>query len=261
MLVLHGGPGAQHDYLLPQFLDLTDAFELVFYDQRGGGRSRSDSLHPIAWQTHVRDLERVIAELAPAPTTIAGYSWGGMLALLYTLEASPERDRHVAPSPARLVLVDPAPLSSVFRTQFEAEFARRQHGPQIAGLRAELVASGLRESDPVAYRQRAFELSVAGYFSDPLRASDLTPFRVSARVQQSVWESLGEFDLIGDLRAVRCPTVVVHGRQDPIPIASSESAARAMGAELVALDACGHVPYVERRAELFAAIRSFLNRT
>jgi proline iminopeptidase len=57
---------------------------------------------------------------------------------------------------------------------------------------------------------------------------------------------------------VHCPTVVVHGRQDPIPIASSESAARALRAQFVPLDACGHVPYVEQRAALFAALRSFL---
>jgi proline iminopeptidase len=258
LLVLHGGPGAHHDYLLPQFLDLADEYELVFYDQRGGGRSKSDARQPITWETHVRDLERVIAEIANGPPTIVGYSWGGMLALLFAIGAARGR---VSPAPARLVLVDPAPLTRAFRDRFEAEFARRQRAPEIERLREELAASGLRVSNPAAYRQRAFELSVAGYFADPRRAADLTPFRVSGRVQQSVWESLRDFDLLGDLGAVRCPTLIVHGRQDPIPIASSEAAARAMRAELVALDACGHVPYVERRAELFAALRSFLHRT
>ena len=49
LLVLHGGPGAHHDYLLPQFLDLADEYELVFYDQRGGGRSKTDDRTPIGW--------------------------------------------------------------------------------------------------------------------------------------------------------------------------------------------------------------------
>ena len=40
LLMLHGGPGADHAYLLPQMLDLTPEFELIFYDQRGGGRSK-----------------------------------------------------------------------------------------------------------------------------------------------------------------------------------------------------------------------------
>jgi proline iminopeptidase len=257
LLVLHGGPGAEHGYLLPQFLDLADEYELVFYDQRGGGRSKGDQSDPITWKTQAGDLERVIGELAGGPPTIIGYSWGGMLALLYAIEASRGR---LSPEPARLALIDPAPLTRAYREKFEAEFARRQQAPEIQHARAALAASGLRAADPPAYRQRAFELSVAGYFADPHRAADLTPFRVVGRVQQSVWESLGDFNLLDDLGAVHCPTLVVHGRQDPIPIASSESAARATGAEFLPLDACGHVPYVEQRAALFAALRSFLRR-
>jgi proline iminopeptidase len=124
-----------------------------------------------------------------------------------------------------------------------------------------LVASDLRERDPEAYKQRTFELSVAGYFANPARARDLTPFRVTGRVQQSAWESLGEFDLIPALEALRVPALVVHGRQDPIPLASAEAAANALGAEKVWLDDCGHVPYVEQPAALFAAVDAFLDRT
>jgi proline iminopeptidase len=258
LLVLHGGPGAHHDYLLPQFLDLADTFELIFYDQRGGGRSKTADRATITWETHVRDLECVIGELRLDPPTIIGYSWGGLLALLYAVEAARAR---ATPPPARLALIDPAPLSTAFRAQFEAEFVRRQRGPEITRLRDELAASGLRDTDPDAWHQRLFELSVAGYFADPALAARLTPFRVTGRVQQTVWESLGDFDLTHDLGVVRCPTLIVHGEQDPIPIASSRAAAAAMNAEFVALDACGHVPYVEARAALFSVLRSFLQRT
>jgi len=258
MLVLHGGPGAHHDYLLPQFLDLADTCELVFYDQRGGGRSKSDGAAVITWETHVHDLAQVIAELGFGPLTIVGYSWGAMLALLYAIAVF--RGRRSAP-PSRLALIDPAPLTQLFRAQFEAEFARRQASPAIQRLRDELAASGLRQADPAAYRQRTFELSVAGYFADPGQARNLTPFRVMGRVQQSVWESLGDFDLIADLGAVHCPALIVHGREDPVPLASSRAAADALHAELVVLDACGHVPYVEARSNLFSVLRSFLQRT
>ena len=130
----------------------------------------------------------------------------------------------------------------------------------VIGLREELAASGLRERDPDAYRQRTFELSVAGYFADPLRARDLTPFRVTGRVQQSVWESLGDYDLLqpGQLDAIRLPVFIAHGRQDPIPLASSEAAARALGAELVVIENAGHVPYVEQPEALFRPLRAFL---
>ena len=128
-------------------------------------------------------------------------------------------------------------------------------------MRAELAASGVRERDPEAYRQRNFELSVAGYFLDPGNARDLTPFRVSARVQQQVWESLGDFDLAADgtLARIGLPALIVHGRQDPIPLASSEEAAQIMGAELTVIEQCGHVPYVEQPKALFSAIDRFLS--
>jgi proline iminopeptidase len=253
LLLLHGGPGAQHDYLLPQLLDLARTHDLVLYDQRGGGRSKTDDRTPITWQTHVHDLACVIDELHIQPLDLAGYSWGGLLALLYSIEAAHGR---VAVMPRRLTLIDPAPMNREYRAQFEREFARRQSDAAVIRLREELASSGLRERDPDAYRQRAFELSVAGYFANPAEAHDLTPFRVMGRVQQSVWESLGDFDLLapGQLDSVHVPTLITHGREDPIPLASSEAAARMLGAQLVVIDGAGHVPYVEQPRALFNAL-------
>ena len=258
LLVLHGGPGAHHDYLLPQMLELATDHELIFYDQRGGGRSRTDDREPITSRTHVEDLEAVIGELVRGPLSLVGYSWGGLLALLYLIES-----RDGSTVPVRTVLIDPAPATRAHRTRFEQEFARRQGGAAIAALREELAASGLRERDPDQYRQRTFELSVAGYFADPAAARELTPFRVLGRIQQSVWESLGDFDLIADLEALthRPPTLVLHGREDPIPLESSEAVARALDARLVVIEGSGHVPYVEQPAALFGAIRGFLGET
>jgi proline iminopeptidase len=264
LLMLHGGPGAHHDYLLPQMLRLAspkgvETRELIFYDQRGGGRSRSDKEREgeVTWQTHVRDLERIITELDVRPLTLVGYSWGGLLALLFARQAAAGL---VTVKPSRLVLIDPAPVSRRFRDQFEREFARRQESPEVQVLREELATSGLRERDLEKYRQRSFELSVAGYFADPRKAHDLTPFRVTGRVQQSVWHSLGDYDLLADptFRAIDAPTLIVHGRQDPIPLVSSEQCASALHATLVVLDQCGHVPYVEQPDGLFDTIEKFL---
>lgn len=259
LLVLHGGPGAHHDYLLPQMLDLAEDHELIFYDQRGGGRSRVDARDAITWRTHVEDLSAVVTEITRGRPSIVGYSWGGLLALLHLIESVHDDAQRAA----RMVLIDPAPLTRQYRARFEAEFARRQASPQVAALRQELAASGLRERDPEQHRQRAFELSVAGYFADPAAARDLTPFRVMGRVQRSVWESLGDFDLTADLSRVTPapPALVVHGGEDPIPLESSEDAARALGARLVVIEESGHVPYVEQPGALFPAVREFLNET
>src|SRR5690606_15523811 len=69
-LALHGGPGAHHDYLLPQLPGLAADHDLLFYDQRGGGRARTDDPAPVTWRTQVDDLTRVIVEFGLDPLTI-----------------------------------------------------------------------------------------------------------------------------------------------------------------------------------------------
>lgn len=256
LLLLHGGPGAHHDYLYPQMLALAATHRVITYDQRGGGQSKTDGPEPITWQTQVADLAQVITEFGLVPPTIVGYSWGALLAMLYAVQCRYE------PSwcaPARLVLVAPAPITRAWRDEFEQSLAERGRRAAILAMREALAASGLRETDPAAYRQRSFELSVAGYFADPHRAMALTPFRVTGKVQQSVWGSLGDFDLRDALRGVDVPTLVVHGRNDPIPLASAAAAAACLGGELVVLERCGHVPYVEQADALFGAIAAFLH--
>ena len=270
LLFLHGGPGASLDYMLPQMLALASDYRLIFYDQRGGGRSRGDDRGSITWKTHVEDLAALVRELSLEPLTLVGYSWGGLLALLYAIAAAGGfRDEGLvftasapAPAPVRMVLITPAPPTTAFRAQFSAELARRQRAPWIAEERAAIAASGLRERDPAAYAKRIFELGVAGYFADPARARELTPFRVIARVQQSVWESLAGYDLTDKLALVEAPTLVVHGAHDAIPLASSSLIASALPhGELVVLDESAHVPYVEGEAAFFTAVREFLQRT
>ncbi len=239
-------------------LKLAEANELLCYDQRGGGRSKSETPEDVSAQQHVEDLALVARELGADPLTLVGYSWGGLLALLYTIEAFKRPDFL---RPRRLVLIDPAPISRRWREDFEREFNARQQSDDVKRLRDELANSGLRERDAAAYRQRVFELSVAGYFANPNNAQNLTPFRVTGRVQQSVWSSLGDYDLLPLLGALNLPTLIVHGWRDPIPVDSSIAAARAMRARCVVLEASGHVPYVEQPDALFGAIAQFLDQS
>jgi proline iminopeptidase len=230
-------------------LHLAEQRDTTFYDQRGGGRSPSPEV--ITWHTQVDDLAHVVGEWGMDPPSIVGFSWGALLALLAAGTG--------AVRPRRLVLIDPAPITRQYRAEFEASMAARQEA--VAPEREALRQSGLAATDPDAYRQRAFELSVAGYFANPARAHDLTPFRVMGRVQQSVWESLADYDIRPQLSNIHCPALVVHGRQDPVPLASSEDVAGDIGAELVVIDDCGHVPYVEQPAALFTAVDRFLDAT
>ena len=56
--------------MLPQMLSLASTRELIFYDQRGGGQSRTDDPAPITWQTQVEDLAAVVEELRLEPLTL-----------------------------------------------------------------------------------------------------------------------------------------------------------------------------------------------
>jgi proline iminopeptidase len=251
VVVLHGGPGAHHDYLLPGFDALADGRELYYYDQRGGGRSPVARDVPVGWTEHVADLEALRTQWDLDRLTLAGYSWGGLLALLYSA-AHPTRVE-------RLALVSPAPVWRAAREQFEHVFSSRNLDPAFQTARRELRESGLRERDPAAFQQRIFELSVAPYFFDPAKATELTPFRVTGRTQQEVWQSLGDYDLRPRLPSLRgIPSLVLHGENDAIPIAAARTAAGLLEAEFHPIPHCGHVPYVEAFETFKSVVSGFL---
>jgi proline iminopeptidase len=256
VVVLHGGPGAHHDYLLPQYDRLAGSRRrtLLYYDQRGGGRSPVSRETPVGWREHVADLEALRRHWALEQLTLLGYSWGGLLGVLYALE-HPDRV-------ARLALVSSAPVTARWRREFERRLAARMADPWITRARAELTGSGLAQSDPERYRRLAFALSVAGYFHDPSRAKELTPFRVTARTQHAVWESLGDYDLRDRLRSVlpkgKAPrAVVVHGVYDPMPIESARETAGLLDTGVIEL-ATGHAPHVEATEDFERALDGFL---
>ena len=253
VVVLPAGPGAHHDALVPGFDRLATGRTLIYYDQRGGGRSAVSRDVPVGASEQVHDLEALRDVWQLDRMHLCGYSWGALLAMLYAI-AHPERV-------ASLALVSPAPAARGERIHYEQVLAERNATPELKAARAELMASDLRQRDPAAYNQRIFELAVAGYFHDPAKVSDLTPFRVTGRTQQAVWDSLGDdFDLRPQLRELDLPAIVLHGDDDPIPVATARDTADALDAEFVLLPDCGHVPYVEAAAEFTAALDRFLPR-
>ena len=254
VVVLHGGPGAHHDYLLPQYDLLAHGRTLLYYDQRGGGKSPIARNAPAGWREHVADLEALRAHWGLDRLTLLGYSWGGLLAVLYALE---HRDRI-----ERLALVCPAPATAEWRDEFQRRLKARAADPRIVAARADLTASGLRQTDPEKYRRIAFALSVAAYFRDPARAHELTPFRVTERTERATWESLGAYDLRERIRTTfptgkAPPTLVVAGVYDPLPIEAARELAALLGTRVVEL-ATGHAPHVEATEEFVRVLDGFL---
>src|SRR5690606_29434593 len=131
--VLHGGPGFSMAYLVDDLTPLATRLVLVFYDQRGTGRSTlvSDSTSLDA-RRFVEDLEAVRREFGLERMKVLAHSWGAGLVALYGQEYPERLDR--------MVLVGPVPLRKAQLDQALAEMDTRRD----AATRAMLVE--LREA-------------------------------------------------------------------------------------------------------------------
>jgi proline iminopeptidase len=94
VLLLHGGPGATHEYLLPLEEPLVGAgYEVYFYDQLGSHLSdQPDDVSLWEIPRFVDEVEQVRAALGLDDVVVYGQSWGGMLGIEYAL-AHPEHLR------------------------------------------------------------------------------------------------------------------------------------------------------------------------
>ena len=102
ILLLHGGPDFDHTYLLPDMDRLSDAFRLIYYDQRGRGKS-SGNIQDVSLQSEIQDVERLREYFQLESVAVLGHSWGGLLAMEYALR-HPHRLSH-------LILMNTAPAS------------------------------------------------------------------------------------------------------------------------------------------------------
>jgi pimeloyl-ACP methyl ester carboxylesterase len=89
VLVIHGGFGAEHSYLLEAVAGLEHEFHFVFYDQRGSLRSPiADIL--VNYQKHIDDIDRIREELGIDKINLYAHSMGTLLAMNY-LDSNPEK--------------------------------------------------------------------------------------------------------------------------------------------------------------------------
>jgi proline iminopeptidase len=257
LVVLHGGPGEAHDCLRP-WLDrlASPARSVVYFDQRGGKRSPiADGGAPVGWEGHVRDVEAVRAHLENVgklaiSIDLLGFSWGALLALLY---ASEHRDRV-----ARLVLVSPPPTSRLHDEAMRDNEQRASSRPEVQSLFARLDA--IDPADAEALRRARFAKRAAPYFSDPTRALDLAPVDTREDVAQAVVRSLFAIDLSPRFDALRgLAALVVHGADDPIPVAAATETADRLSARRLELAHAGHAPFVEAADDFVREVSAFLD--
>lgn len=83
IVFLHGGPGSEHRFFLPHMVPLSKKFKLVFYDQRGCGKSDLSENDQYSMKNEVENLEALRIQLGFEKMNLFGESWGSILALLY----------------------------------------------------------------------------------------------------------------------------------------------------------------------------------
>lgn len=92
VVILHGGPGFDHNHMLP-FGELAHDHKVVFYDQRATGNSTGalDS-GSITVDNFVEDLEGLRKKLNPGKMNLLGHSWGAGLAMFYGIKYPAESE-------------------------------------------------------------------------------------------------------------------------------------------------------------------------
>jgi proline iminopeptidase len=86
-MLLHGGPGASHDYFLPYLTPLARHYRLIFIDERSSGRSQSlENVSGYTVENMVEDVESLRQALGRGQISMLGHSYGGVLAQAYTLK-------------------------------------------------------------------------------------------------------------------------------------------------------------------------------
>ena len=87
LMIVHGGPGASHDYFLPHLLPLARNNRLIFIDERGSGKSgKLENAKLYTVENMVEDVEAVRKALGLGKMALLGHSFGGVLAQAYALK-------------------------------------------------------------------------------------------------------------------------------------------------------------------------------
>jgi proline iminopeptidase len=256
IIVVHGGPGLDHGYLRPGLDVLASSHSLVYYDQRGTGRSDfpldSASINLAKFVSDIDDLRQV---LGYERVTVLGHSFGGLIALAYA-KAHPD---HVT----ALILMDSAEPGE----RWQAEASRRARSartPEDSAELSRLLASPGYAARDAATLSEIYRVSFRSTLLDPSRIDELN-LKLSPKTAhdgQDVARLLGgdmaHLDWWPDLPSLTVPTLVIQGKADPMPLAMAQALVAAIPqAKLAVLDS-GHFPEIEDPTGLVAAVSNFL---
>lgn len=264
IIAIHGGPGVDLESIANDFAPLTEHHAVIFYDQRGTGRSTLPrDTTTLTAANQIADLDAVRRYFHLSRVTLVAHSYGPLLAATYAL-AHPGAVR-------RLVFFNPVPpRRGDFWQRFGKTMSTRLDSTQrsrLAEIQKKLddPASGILEDCrafwAIALRPRLAEpdSSMSKIKSD-LCASDPVGIRYGLTVtNRLVMASYGDWDLRTQLRTLAIPTLVVHGEEDAIPMDLVQEWVTSMPhARLLKVPNAAHFSYVEQPEIVWPAVERFL---
>ncbi|HET9344745.1 MAG TPA: alpha/beta fold hydrolase [Candidatus Limnocylindrales bacterium] len=264
ILALHGGPDFDHAYLLPELDRLAGQFRLVYYDQRGRGRSfHGEGPDDVTMESEMDDADRVRAWTRSDTVALLGHSWGGLLAMEYAIR-HPDRVSHV-------VLIDTAPASHQDMLELRRHLRSLRSPEQLARMGELASDPAFLTGDPDAtaeynrihfaptiHRSQDLDMVVARFYTASTPQGIVAAREIEESLYAQTWSNEA-YDLFPSLRELRIPTLVIRGEHDFIP----ESVSRRIAASLqpsrfVAILDAGHFAFVEQPEMVRSAIAEFL---
>jgi proline iminopeptidase len=259
LLVLHGGPALSSGYLEEALAPLAGRHAVLFYDQRGRGRSSPVSrLDSLSYTRDVADLEEVRAHFHLDSLTLIGHHWGAGLAFGYAVR-HPERVK-------RLVLLSPM----AHEAAFVYELALQPRDTIARARRLAALDHRADSLDPMGFCREfwGFGFSPAEVTSPgtvrrlaPVMC-DVTPDRLRQRsaLQRRMLMTLGRWSWRDSLALLTRPTLVVLGSDSPAMTAGARMWARQIpGAQLLQVGRTALFPWLEAGADLSLALERFVS--
>lgn len=258
LLLLHGGPGAGHNCLLPMSA-LGDERPVIFYDQLGCGRADSppdEKIYTI--QRSVDEVDAVRKALGLEKIVLFGHSWGAMLAIEYLCQG-----RGVGVE--KLVLG--GALASV--PQASAGMQRLLAAlPDGKGQRLKALEAAGKQADPEY--QAIVNLFYQTHLcrADPTGSFAQSGEVISKSIAYRVMNGPNEFTITGvikdwdrrkDLGLIKLPTLITTGEFDEVTLDCHETIRDGIaGSKLVVMKDCSHATMDEKPAEYNALVREFI---
>ena len=271
LVVLHGGPGASHDYFLPYLLPLARKNRVIFIDERGSGRSqRLEDPSGYTVEAMVEDVDAVRQALGIKTMSLLGHSYGGVLAQAYALKYQENLTHLILCS----TFHSTKKMNQVFaamKEKMDPELRERIDGMEMSGLFG-------RGKDYEKNRYTSAYMIAAwgeGYFPylyqshpdanlDPTNTTD-----ISWDLYRQMWGSHGEFVIDGNLTSVeytdrlpsiKVPTLITAGDHDECaPALSEEMHQKIGGSKLVIFPHSGHMTFVDQPSLFISTVDDFLH--